>query len=394
MKIYIHSLLFSLLTVVLISCSSSSSLKSDDDYFGSWPEGKSPQEIGKLVAEHFVATPHPNFNRKNPPKYITYPEVCTWFGALKFAEATKDDKLLKELEDRFEPLFGSADSLLPVPDHVDYTVFGSVPLELYISKGSFGQTNEDKYLKLGKSYADKQWGPPFGKRVTPQAQKFYEQGYTWQTRLWIDDMFMITAVQTEAYRATKDEKYVNRAAKEMSMYLDSLQQQNGLFYHAPDVPFYWGRGDGWIAAGMSLLLQVLPSDHPDYQKILTGYKKMMATLLKYQDENGMWHQLIDKPDLSWPETSCSAMFTFAFISGVQNGWLDKNIYGPAARKGWIGLQDYIDKNGDTHDVCEGTNKKNDEQYYLDRKRNIGDMHGQAPVLWCAAALLKSNSGMK
>jgi unsaturated rhamnogalacturonyl hydrolase len=382
LKKYIYSSLFFLLMIILSGCSSNSTTKSTNDYFNSWPEGKSPQEIGKLVAEHFVETPHQNFNRKNPPKHITYPEVCTWFGALKFAQATDNGELLKELKDRFEPLFGPADTLLPIPDHVDYTVFGSVPFELYI------QTKDNRYLKLGKSYADKQWGPPEGPRVTPLSQKFYEKGFTWQTRMWIDDMFMITAVQTEAYRATKDEKYVNRAAKEMAMYLDSLQQPNGLFYHAPDVPFFWGRGDGWMASGMSLLLQVLPSDHPDYQKILAGYKKMMATLLKYQDKNGMWHQLIDKPGISWPETSCSAMFTFAFISGVKNGWLEKDIYGPASRNGWIGLQNYIDKNGDTHEVCEGTNKKNDMQYYLDRKRNVGDMHGQAPVLWCAAALLK------
>jgi unsaturated rhamnogalacturonyl hydrolase len=381
LKKYIYTAL-SFFLAIISGCSSQSSTQSANDYFGSWPEGKSPQEIGKLVAEHFIATPHPNFNRKNPPRYITYPEVCAWFGALKFAQATNDDKLLDELKDRFEPLFGSADTLLPVPDHVDYTVFGSVPLELFV------QTKDKRYLKLGLSYADKQWGPPEGPRVTDNSQKFYEQGLTWQTRLWIDDMFMITAVQTEAYRATKDEKYINRAAKEMAVYLDSLQQPNGLFYHAPDVPFFWGRGDGWMASGMSLLLQVLPSDHPDYQRILTGYKKMMTTLLKYQDENGMWHQLIDKPGTSWPETSCSAMFTFAFISGVKNSWLEKDTYGSAARKGWIGLQNYIDKNGDTHEVCEGTNKKNDEQYYLDRKRNVGDMHGQAPVLWCAAALLK------
>ena len=43
---------------------------------------------------------------------------------------------------------------------------------------------------------------------------------------------------------------------------------------------------------------------------------------------------------------------------------------------------------DITEVCEGTNKKNDRQYYLDRKRNIGDLHGQAPVLWCATALLR------
>jgi len=68
--------------------------------------------------------------------------------------------------------------------------------------------------------------------------------------------------------------------------------------------------------------------------------------------------------------------------------LDAATYGPAARKGWLALITYIDENNDIHEVCEGTNKKNDRQYYLDRKRNIGDLHGQAPVLWCANALLR------
>ncbi len=49
---------------------------------------------------------------------------------------------------------------------------------------------------------------------------------------------------------------------------------------------------------------------------------------------------------------------------------------------------YIEPNGDIRDVCEGTNKKNDRQFYLDRKRVTGDMHGQAPILWCATALLR------
>ena len=82
------------------------------------------------------------------------------------------------------------------------------------------------------------------------------------------------------------------------------------------------------------------------------------------------------------------MFAFAFITGVKNGWLDEPTYGPAARKAWIGLSGYIDDKADVREVCEGTNKKNDRQYYLDRKRNVGDMHGQAPVLWCATALLR------
>jgi rhamnogalacturonyl hydrolase YesR len=121
---------------------------------------------------------------------------------------------------------------------------------------------------------------------------------------------------------------------------------------------------------------------------MKGYATMMASLLKYQSPAGMWRQLIDD-EASWPETSATGMFTFAMITGVKNGWLDKKTYGPAARKAWLALIGYLDENADISEVCEGTNKKNDRQYYLDRNRIKGDMHGQAPVLWCATALLRN-----
>src|SRR5258708_8302459 len=355
------------------------SVKSD---FGSWPKGTSPQEIGKRVAEHFVVTPHPNFGRPTPPKIITYPETCSWYGALTFAQLSGDKELTAKLIKRFEPLFGREPKLVPAPVNVDASVFGGVPLEIYI------QIKDPRYFTLGLHSADKQWDKPVNEdKIKPEVKGWIEQGLSSQTRFWIDDMYMITSLQTQAYRATGDAKYLDRAAKEMVAYLDQLQQPNGLFYHAPDVPFFWGRGDGWMAAGMSELLLNLPENHPQRVRIMDGYKKMMESLLKYQDENGMWHQLIDHPE-AWPETSCTGMFTFAMITGAKNACLDKVTYRPAARKGWLGLVSYINENADVREVCEGTNKKNDLQYYLNRGRNIGDMHGQAPVLWCASASLR------
>ncbi len=200
-------------------------------------------------------------------------------------------------------------------------------------------------------------------------------------------MYMITIAQVQAYRATGDTKYLDRAALEMSVYLDNLQQPSGLFYHAPDVPFFWGRGNGWVAAGMAELLRSLPQNHPRRARILAAYTKMMAALLRNQGSDGMWRQLIDHPE-SWPETSSTGMFAFAMVTGVKNGWLDEKMYAPAARKAWLGLIKYLEPNGDIRNVCEGTGKKNDLQYYLERKRNTGDLHGQAPLLWTASALLR------
>jgi rhamnogalacturonyl hydrolase YesR len=114
---------------------------------------------------------------------------------------------------------------------------------------------------------------------------------------------------------------------------------------------------------------------------------MMTTLLQHQNADGMWHQLIDGPD-SYVETSGTGMFTYAFITGVQEGWLDAAAYGPAARKAWLALIAYLDESANLREVCAGTGAKNDRTHYLKRPRIIGDMHGQAPVLWCASALLR------
>ncbi|MFD0941113.1 glycoside hydrolase family 88/105 protein [Pedobacter boryungensis] len=348
-----------------------------------WPKGSSPEEVGKRVAARFVATPHTNFNRPTPPSVITYPESCAWYGALKFSKATGNDVLKNELIKRFEPMFTTEAKLIPPVTNVDWAVFGSVPLQLYI------QTKDKRYLEIGQTIADKQWATPDEAqkaKMKPEQTAAFERGYSWHTRMWIDDMFMITALQTQAYRATGDAKYINRAAKEMVLYLDSLQKPNGLFYHAPDVPFFWGRGDGWMAAGMAEILSSLPENNPDRPRIMKGYKTMMASLLKYQAPSGLWRQLIDEPT-AWEESSSTGMFTYAMVVGVKKGWLDKKTYTPAARKAWLGLVSYIDENADVKDVCEGTNKKNDKQYYLDRKRIVGDLHGQAPILWTAAALM-------
>lgn len=334
------------------------------EYFSNWPAGLSPQEVGKRVAERFVVTPHANST------YIAYEEVCTWYGALTFAQLTGDKALAAQLMRRFDPLMSQPGSAL-VPDkrHVDFSMFGSLPLEIYI------ETKDPKYLEMGKRFADIEWQDP------------QPDGLTSETRYWIDDMYMITILQVQAYRATKDRKYLDRAAREMVEYIGKLQQPNGLFYHAPDAPFFWGRGNGWMAAGISEILRSMPGNYPLRSRILAAYRKEMKAIVSYQGQDGTWRQLIDHPE-SFEETSGSGMFTFALISGVKNGWLDAGTYGPASRKAWIALAGFVDQNGDMTSVCVGTGKNNSLEFYLRRPRHTGDDHGQAPILWAASALLR------
>jgi unsaturated rhamnogalacturonyl hydrolase len=339
-----------------------------NQYFADWPAGTDPREVGKRVAERFIPTPHMEMN-SHGPLALHYSHVATWVGTLQFAAVTKDKDLMSRLVARFEPFLAPDAPRVPRSNHVDADVFGALPLELYL------QTHRYQYRAMGLGFADGQWDNPTA------------DGLTNQTRWWIDDMYMITALQLQAYRATGDVKYRERAAAEMVAYNEKLQQPNGLYFHAPDVKFYWGRGDGWVAVGMAEMLRDLPEKHRLRKPILASYRRMMATLLSHQAETGMWRQLIDHPE-SWEETSSTAMFTYAFVTGVKNGWLPTETYGPAARKAWIALVGYLTPEGDLREVCVGTGKRDSLQYYLDRPRAVGDGHGQAPMMWSATALLR------
>lgn len=356
-----------------------STLPSKPDAFTHWPAGASPAEIGKRVAEDFAGRKF-QWQTDARRRYVIYPEICAWYGSLEVARLTGDADLQTRLATKY--------ALLQLPEnanrisreaHVDYRIFGVAPLELSIL------TKDPQLLADGKKFADAQWENP-----TPD-------GITSEARYWIDDMYMSPILQVQAFRATGDKVYLDRAALMMAAYLDKLQQPNGLFLHAPDSPFFWGRGNGWVAAGMSELLRDLPATNPHRARILAGYRKMMAALLATQAENGLWRQLVDKPE-SWTETSATGMFAFAFVTGVREGWLDEATYAPAARKAWLGLVAHLEPNGQVREVCIGTNKSHQEtksddlkvqyDFYMARPRRTGDLHGQAPILWTAAAFLR------
>jgi len=361
---------------ILLSTLPLLTITAQESMLSSFPNGYSPKEIGSLLGNRFVQL---NKHTLYQGRWINYMEVCNWLAALQYSEHTGNNKLTKQLKERFEPLFSIEKDVVPPPITVDFSVFGSLSLELY------KVTKEQRYFDLGMAYAEAQWKIPVN--ATAEQKAWDSNGLSWQTRLWIDDMYMLTITQAQAYKVNGKREFIERAAKEMVVYLDSLQRPNGLFYHAPDAPFFWGRGNGWMAAGMTELLKYLPNDNPERTRIMNGYLTMMESLKKYRNSNGLWNQLVDDPEC-WEETSGSAMFAFAIIAGVKYGWLDSKIYGQVARKAWIALVNHINSNGDITDVCIGTNKQNDRKYYYDRQRVVGDYHGQAAMLWCATTLIE------
>lgn len=329
-----------------------------------------PQElesVANLLGQHLLASPKYMMYETDFLHSIHYAEVCMAYGLAKYAQNTQQNNLMDQVLERYQPL--RTDSIAWQNHHVDGNVYGVLPFQFY------KYTKDEDYLQHGLFMADSQW-----KEELPN-------GLTTQTRYWIDDVFMVSSLQLEAYQATNKKEYLNRTAGFTAIYVDSLQQADGLFYHGPEAPIYWGRGNGWMAVGMAATIAALPENHPLFSTIKEGYQKMMASLIPYQSDNGMWRQIIDMPE-AWEETSCTAMFAYAMTEGLIKGILTDEKYEKAVKKAWNALKEKVNNQGELEGVCAGTGQSTDTQYYLDRPRINGDFHGQAPMIWLIDNLTK------
>lgn len=113
---------------------------------------------------------------------------------------------------------------------------------------------------------------------------------------------------------------------------------------------YWGVGNGWSAVGMTRVIKMLPDSMTAGKKKLIGYvRDVIDGCLKYLRADGMFHDVVNKPD-TFPEVNLSQMMCYSIFRGVAAGYLDKSYLKPTEimRKA---ANDQVDKLGYVHNVC-------------------------------------------
>lgn len=209
----------------------------------------------------------------------------------------------------------------------------------------------------------------------------------------IDDLYMLTPYWCRKAILTGDDQWLNRAIDESLQYHtylwneeDQLMKCLWLKDIGKTYGHYWGRGNGWYIMALTDLIPFIPEDHPKRKLVLDNYVAVIKGLIKYQDDNGLWHQLIDDAN-SFTESSCSGMFTYCILKGVNEKWLEPELasYGI---KGWNGLLTKLNENFQITDVCPPTDISEDVNYYLKRERVVHDQHAIGPFLLAGASYLK------
>lgn len=85
---------------------------------------------------------------------------------------------------------------------------------------------------------------------------------------------------------------------------------------------FWGGGNGWTAAGIAKIINLLPQHREDLRKKMTVYgKEVIDGCLAYQRPDGLFHDIIDD-STSFVETNLAQMLAFSIYTGIKAGWLD------------------------------------------------------------------------
>jgi rhamnogalacturonyl hydrolase YesR len=209
--------------------------------------------------------------------------------------------------------------------------------------------------------------------------------------VWADDLFMSVPFLVRAAKLYNNQKLYDDAAKQIinfNKYLFDKEKQ--LYKHAwfdfskEKSVAYWGRANGWIIWATSDAMLNLPQNHKNYNDIKKIFSKHIDGLIKVQNENGMWHQLLDRKD-SFEETSCTAMFIIGLARGIKNGWIKKS-YEKNLMLAWNALKSKISEDGVVRDITRGTGIGNNLEFYFKRERFNNDPRGLGAVLTAAVEM--------
>ena len=229
-------------------------------------------------------------------------------------------------------------------------------------------------------------------------------------QMWVDGVFMGQMFLTKYGHYIGDSAYCfNEAALQLKVIYDRCNK-GGLILHAYSEdrkaswadetglsPEVWSEGLGWYALIMPEVLELMPRDHPERERLIRQYMELLRALVKHQStKNGLWFQIVDKdknPD-NWNDSSGSAMFIYSIKKAIELGIAGKEEFEPVVQKAWNGLLTKVKINDeglvDLYDACDGVCVKNDYDTYINYPRKVNAKEAVAALLWAAAIMEKDN----
>ena len=256
-----------------------------------------------------------------------YIDGCMIKAVLQMYDLTKNEKYLKFAD-----------------DFIDYRVFEDGTIDGY----SIGEKNIDN-VNAGN-----------------EDRSFWHKDI-YPNQVWLDGLYMGLPFYLEYETRYNNRKNYPDIFGQFKFVIENMKNPlNGLYFHAIDTSkeaFWcdkvtglsqhsWLRAIGWYTmALLDSLDQVDNSDHKydaECKMLEDAFRELIDAMLKYQDESGMWYQIVNYGgmDKNYLETSGSSIMAYGILKGIRLGFLSDD-YAQYAKKAIDGIcERYLKTNED------------------------------------------------
>jgi len=331
-----------LLASVLYACSSKTE------------ESKASAEVGQEEKVQYSILMADSEIRRNPEGWtLDFNEKPKWeytHGLVmtameKLYERTQDKKYLEYIQ-KFATFMIDDEGEIMTYKKSDYNIDRVNGGRFLI--GLYEETGKEKYKIALEELRDQMREHP----RTSEGGFWHKKVYPHQ--MWLDGLYMASPFLARyAAEFNEPELFDDVANQIYLMDKHGYSEETGLYHHAwdeskeqkwadPETGLsknYWGRSIGWFSMAVVDVLDYLPENHPKREMVIDVAKKLAAGIIKYQDETGVWYQVVDQGERegNYLESSASSMFTYFLLKGVDKGYLDQKYldYGLKAYDGLI-----------------------------------------------------------
>lgn len=189
--------------------------------------------------------------------------------------------------------------------------------------------------------------------------------YNYVDQVWCDGMYMGPALLAQLINYKNATNNVSNddwslLTKQFSITWEQLRDsKTGLLYHGmtatPTITdwskdatptsyhsgAFWGRANAWYMLALVDVLELMPTSNTNYSTLKDYLEKLAASIASYQNEDGTWYQVLDQKDNAlngnYEESSCSALFTAAYLKALRLKLLESSKYETMAKKAYIAL---------------------------------------------------------
>lgn len=340
-----------------------------------------------------------------------YIDGCMIMSLLELYKVTKNEKFLE-----------FSDGYIGHRVEEDGTIRGYDKDELNLDNINEGKnlftlydlTGKEKYAKATKTIYQQILEMPRTKEGNFWHKNIYPN------QVWLDGLYMCQPFYMEYETRFHDRKNYDDIFNQFAQVVKNMRDsETGLYYHAYDSSRemfwcdkvtglsqnFWLRALGWYS--MALLDTMDKADvtsdaahQSAYEEMKKTFVDLMDAMLRYQDESGMWYQVVNVGGMekNYLETSGSAIMAYALLKGVRLGFLPES-YRENGKKAFQGICDkYLstDEEGNLHldGICLVAGLGGKEMrpgtfdYYMSEPVVKDDAKGVGPFLLAYTEMLR------